>query len=165
MNPLQKKWTKLEDDIIKAAIMKYGLNNWSKVSSLLDGKSPDECRDRWEIITPRNTDFTKEELISLLDTYKIFPNQWNLISKCMKNKSAEQCQDAYNKILSDDIDLIKIKEKVPLPKKCFSLKKAFNLKKEDDENKKDVLRFVTARLENKKGRKGIKKEKNILKKS
>ncbi|KCZ74721.1 hypothetical protein H311_04311, partial [Anncaliia algerae PRA109] len=147
------------DKIIKAAIMKYGLNNWSKVSSLLEGKSPDDCRNRWEIISPKNTKFTKEELINLLDTYKIFPNQWNIIAKCLKNKSAEQCHDAYNKIVNNDIDLIEIKDLNETDLKDKNILDNYS----DDENKNEVIEFVTARLKNNKGRKEIKKDKKIPK--
>lgn len=153
MNLFSKKWTKLEDKIIKAAVMKYGFNKWSKVASLLDGKTPEDCRNRWKSVTPTNTNFTKEELISLLDYYKVFPNQWNMIFKCMKNKSATQCEDAYNKIINDNIDLIEMNDS----NDKFKINDLFEHKSED-ENKNDVIEYVTARLKNNKGRKELKKE-------
>lgn len=32
-------WKNVEDEMLKASVMKYGLNNWSKVSSLFPRKS------------------------------------------------------------------------------------------------------------------------------
>lgn len=32
-------WKNVEDEILKAAVMKYGLNNWDRISSLLTRKS------------------------------------------------------------------------------------------------------------------------------
>lgn len=32
-------WRNVEDEILKAAVMKYGLNNWDRISSLLVRKS------------------------------------------------------------------------------------------------------------------------------
>ncbi len=32
-------WKNAEDEILKAAVMKYGLNNWDKISSLMPKKN------------------------------------------------------------------------------------------------------------------------------
>lgn len=40
-------WRNSEDEILKAAVMKYGLNNWSRVASLLVKKSAKQCKARW----------------------------------------------------------------------------------------------------------------------
>lgn len=40
-------WKNSEDEILKAAVMKYGLNNWSRVASLLVRKSAKQCKSRW----------------------------------------------------------------------------------------------------------------------
>lgn len=37
----------LQDEILKAAVMKYGLNQWSRISSLLVRKSSKQCKARW----------------------------------------------------------------------------------------------------------------------
>jgi hypothetical protein len=39
-------WKNTEDEILKAAVMKYGLNQWSRVSSLLVRKSAKQCKVR-----------------------------------------------------------------------------------------------------------------------
>lgn len=36
-----------QDEILKAAVMKYGLNQWSRISSLLVRKSAKQCKARW----------------------------------------------------------------------------------------------------------------------
>lgn len=40
-------WKNSEDEILKAAVMKYGLNQWSRISSLLVRKSAKQCKQRW----------------------------------------------------------------------------------------------------------------------
>jgi pre-mRNA-splicing factor CDC5/CEF1 len=40
-------WKNIEDEILKAAVMKYGLNQWSRISSLIVRKSAKECKNRW----------------------------------------------------------------------------------------------------------------------
>lgn len=42
-------WKNSEDEVLKAAVMKYGLNNWSRVSSLLVRKSAKQCKARWQV--------------------------------------------------------------------------------------------------------------------
>lgn len=37
----------VQDEILKAAVMKYGLNQWSRISSLLVRKSAKQCKARW----------------------------------------------------------------------------------------------------------------------
>jgi pre-mRNA-splicing factor CDC5/CEF1 len=36
-----------QDEILKAAVMKYGKNQWSRVASLLHRKTPKQCKARW----------------------------------------------------------------------------------------------------------------------
>lgn len=40
-------WKNTEDEILKAAVMKYGLNQWARISSLLVRKSASQCKSRW----------------------------------------------------------------------------------------------------------------------
>ena len=40
-------WTNIEDEILKASVSKYGLNQWARVSSLLARKTPKQCKARW----------------------------------------------------------------------------------------------------------------------
>ncbi|CAF4350975.1 unnamed protein product, partial [Adineta steineri] len=40
-------WRNTEDEILKAAVMKYGKNQWSRIASLLHRKSSKQCKARW----------------------------------------------------------------------------------------------------------------------
>lgn len=40
-------WKKREDAILKAAVMKYGKNQWVRISFLLAPKSAKQCKSRW----------------------------------------------------------------------------------------------------------------------
>lgn len=49
---LQRKLTSVsdltfQDEILKAAVMKYGKNQWSRIASLLHKKSGKQCKARW----------------------------------------------------------------------------------------------------------------------
>ena len=63
-------WKNTEDEILKAAVMKYGLNQWSRISSLLVRKSAKQCKERWyEWLDPKikKTEWTKIEEEMLAD--------------------------------------------------------------------------------------------------
>lgn len=40
-------WKNTEDEILKAAVSKYGKNQWARISSLLVRKTPKQCKARW----------------------------------------------------------------------------------------------------------------------
>jgi pre-mRNA-splicing factor CDC5/CEF1 len=41
---LYSVWKNTEDEILKAAISKYGKNQWARISSLLVRKTPKQCK-------------------------------------------------------------------------------------------------------------------------
>ncbi|KAF8401899.1 hypothetical protein HHK36_012849 [Tetracentron sinense] len=43
-------WKNTEDEILKAAVMKYGKNQWARISSLLVRKSAKQCKARWSLM-------------------------------------------------------------------------------------------------------------------
>lgn len=96
-------WTNVEDEILKAAIAKYGLNQWSRVSSLLTKKNAKQCKLRWnEWLDPRikKHAWSPEEDKQLLNLARLRPNQWSSISLLI-NRTANQCIERYQELLSD----------------------------------------------------------------
>ncbi|RCK64119.1 Pre-mRNA-splicing factor CEF1 [Candida viswanathii] len=96
-------WTNVEDEILKAAVQKYGLYQWERISSLLPKKSAKQVKARWvEYLSPiiNKTDWTPEEDEKLLNLHKIFPNQWRSISNTL-NRTAVQCVERYQKLIDD----------------------------------------------------------------
>jgi pre-mRNA-splicing factor CDC5/CEF1 len=43
-------WKNTEDEILKAAVMKYGKNQWSRIASLLHRTSAKQCKARWCVV-------------------------------------------------------------------------------------------------------------------
>ncbi|EWS71013.1 Myb-like DNA-binding domain protein (macronuclear) [Tetrahymena thermophila SB210] len=94
-------WKNVEDEILKAAVMKYGLNQWSRISSLLIRKSAKQCKQRWyEWLDPqiKKTEWTREEDEKLLHLAKIFPCQWRTIAPLV-NRTPNQCVERYERLL------------------------------------------------------------------
>lgn len=96
-------WTNAEDEVLKAALQKYGSNQWSRIASLLPRKSAKQCKARWnEWLSPsiRKTEWTRDEEERLLHLAKIMPTQWRTIAP-MVGRTAAQCLEHYERLLED----------------------------------------------------------------
>lgn len=94
-------WKNSEDEILKAAVMKYGMNQWARIASLLVRKSAKQCKARWfEWLDPsiKKTEWTREEEEKLLHLAKIMPTSWRTIAP-MIGRTATQCLEHYQKLL------------------------------------------------------------------
>jgi pre-mRNA-splicing factor CDC5/CEF1 len=96
-------WTNIEDEILKASVSKYGLNQWARVSSLLARKTPKQCKARWnEWLDPsiKKIEWSKEEDEKLLHLAKLMPTQWRTIAPVV-GRTANQCLERYQKLLDE----------------------------------------------------------------
>ncbi|KAI0693886.1 pre-mRNA splicing factor component-domain-containing protein [Cytidiella melzeri] len=96
-------WKNTEDEVLKAAIAKYGKNQWARISSLLVRKTPKQCKARWyEWLDPsiKKTEWSKEEDEKLLHLAKLMPTQWRTIAPIV-GRTATQCLERYQKLLDE----------------------------------------------------------------
>ena len=94
-------WKNTEDEILKAAVMKYGKCQWARVASLLTRKSAKQCKARWyEWLDPsiKKTEWNRDEEEKLLHLAKLMPNQWRTIAPII-GRTAGQCMEHYEKLL------------------------------------------------------------------
>ena len=94
-------WKNTEDEILKAAVMKYGKNQWARISSLLVRKSAKQCKARWfEWLDPsiKKTEWTREEDEKLLHLAKLMPTQWRTIAPIV-GRTPSQCLERYERLL------------------------------------------------------------------
>ncbi|KAI5951929.1 CEF1 [Candida jiufengensis] len=94
-------WTNIEDEILKAAVQKYGTNQWARVSSLLPKKTAQQAKSRWvEWLNPliNKSDWTQEQDKRLIELHKILPNQWRSIASII-GRTATQCVERYQHLL------------------------------------------------------------------
>ena len=81
--------------------MKYGKNQWARISSLLVRKSAKQCKARWyEWLDPsiKKTEWTREEDEKLLHLAKLMPTQWRTIAPIV-GRTPAQCLERYEKLL------------------------------------------------------------------
>lgn len=94
-------WRNTEDEVLKVAVAKYGLNQWSRVASLLHRKSAKQCKARWyEWLDPsiKKIEWSREEEEKLLHLAKILPTQWRTISRYI-GRTAAQCLERYEYLI------------------------------------------------------------------
>ncbi|ROW09417.1 hypothetical protein VMCG_02268 [Cytospora schulzeri] len=171
-------WTNIEDEVLKAAVSKYGLNQWARVSSLLARKTPKQCKARWqEWLDPsiKKVEFTKEEDEKLLHLAKLMPTQWRTIAPLV-GRTANQCIERYQKLLdeaeqreagelgltggdesaaptADDVRRLRPGEVDPDPETKPARPDTIDL----DEDEKEMLSEARARLANTQGKKAKRK--------
>lgn len=94
-------WRNTEDEILKAAVMKYGMTQWSRIASLLHRKSAKQCKARWnEWLDPsiKKTEWSRDEEERLLHLAKLLPTQWRTIAPLV-GRTAAQCLEHYEYLL------------------------------------------------------------------
>ncbi|KAJ1678606.1 Pre-mRNA-splicing factor cef1, partial [Spiromyces aspiralis] len=173
-------WKNTEDEILKAAVMKYGKNQWPRISSLLVKKTPKQCKARWyEWLDPsiKKTDWSREEDEKLLHLAKLMPTQWRTIAPLV-GRTAAQCLERYQKLLdeaeaqgegegmglqgptggegasaSDDVRRLRPGEIDPNPETKSARPDPVDM----DEDEKEMLSEARARLANTQGKKAKRK--------
>ena len=155
-----------EDEILKAAVMKYGKNQWSRIASLLHRKSAKQCKARWvSWLDPgiKKTEWSREEEEKLLHLAKLMPTQWRTIAPIV-GRTAAQCLEHYEKLLDqaqavegvevdDDPRRLRPGEIDPNP----HIKPARPDPVDMDEDEKEMLSEARARLANTQGKKAKRK--------
>jgi len=160
-------WKNTEDEILKAAVMKYGKNQWARISSLLVRKSAKQCKARWfEWLDPsiKKTEWSREEDEKLLHLAKLMPTQWRTIAPIV-GRTSTQCLERYERLLDaavanndeydpmDDPRRLRPGEIDPNPEAKPARPDAIDM----DEDEKEMLSEARARLANTKGKKAKRK--------
>ncbi|KAL3647836.1 Cell cycle serine/threonine-protein kinase cdc5/MSD2 [Castilleja foliolosa] len=160
-------WKNTEDEILKAAVMKYGKNQWARISSLLVRKSAKQCKARWYgwlYPSIKKTEWTREEDEKLLHLAKLMPTQWRTTAPIV-GRTPSQCLDRYEKLLDaacandenyepgDDPRKLRPGEIDPNPESKPARPDPVDM----DEDEKEMLSEARARLANTRGKKAKRK--------
>ncbi|KAJ3214386.1 CDC5 cell division cycle 5-like protein [Dinochytrium kinnereticum] len=154
----------------QAAVMKYGKNQWARISSLLTRKTPKQCKARWfEWLDPsiKKTEWSKEEDEKLLHLAKLMPTQWRTIAPIV-GRTPSQCLERYQRLLdeaeakeadpdagpsADDVRRLRPGEIDPEPESKPARPDPIDM----DEDEKEMLSEARARLANTQGKKAKRK--------
>ncbi|XP_063771276.1 cell division cycle 5-like protein [Pseudophryne corroboree] len=160
-------WRNTEDEILKAAVMKYGKNQWSRIASLLHRKSAKQCKARWyEWLDPsiKKTEWSREEEEKLLHLAKLMPTQWRTIAPII-GRTAAQCLEHYEFLLDKAAQRDNEEETTEDPRKLKpgeidpnpETKPARPDPVDMDEDELEMLSEARARLANTQGKKAKRK--------
>uniref|UniRef100_A0A3Q0T9C2 CDC5 cell division cycle 5-like (S. pombe) n=1 Tax=Amphilophus citrinellus TaxID=61819 RepID=A0A3Q0T9C2_AMPCI len=145
----------IQDEILKAAVMKYGKNQWSRIASLLHRKSAKHIK---------KTEWSREEEEKLLHLAKLLPTQWRTIAPII-GRTAAQCLEHYEYLLDkaaqrdneeevgDDPRKLKPGEIDPNPETKPARPDPVDM----DEDELEMLSEARARLANTQGKKAKRK--------
>ncbi|OHT01702.1 hypothetical protein TRFO_31404 [Tritrichomonas foetus] len=102
-----KIWSKIEDERLLAAILKYGLDNWSMISRFIgNNRTRSQCCQRWTRgLDPRisKNQWTYAEdklLMSLVESHG--QKTWTQIAAALGNRSDVQCRYHYQQLLKEN---------------------------------------------------------------
>jgi hypothetical protein len=95
----KNKWTSEEDDQLRDAVRSFGTDSWSRVASLVPGRTGKQCRERWiDQISPTVIkDFwLAEEDEILTRTHAVTGNKWTVIAAQLPGRSALCVKNRWN---------------------------------------------------------------------
>ncbi|KAL6647082.1 hypothetical protein ACP70R_014519 [Stipagrostis hirtigluma subsp. patula] len=111
LNPhiLNKAWTKEEDLQLQAAMETFG-DNWQLVSASLDGRTGNQCSNRWrKTLHPKRTRVGRwlldEDKRLMVSVKLIGPGNWSRIAQFIPGRTQSQCSERWRNVLDPDIDL------------------------------------------------------------
>lgn len=172
-------WTNVEDQILRAAVSKYGLTQWARVASLLPKKTAKQAKARWnEYLNPtiNRTEWSPQDDEKLLNLAKLLPNQWRSIASVM-GRTSTHCLERYQKLLDgalkdgedeEDENAVDTNFTGPGIEALPALGNAFeSLPSKPDmedmsEDEAEMLSEAKARLANTQGKKAKRKERERL---
>lgn len=171
-------WTNVEDQILRAAVSKYGLTQWSRVASLLPKKTAKQAKARWnEYLNPtiNRSEWSTEDDEKLLELAKLLPHQWRSIAPIM-GRTATQCVERYQYLLEaalkgedeedDDEDDLKLSgpgiETLPALGNAFESLPSRPDMEDMDEDEREMLSEAKARLANTQGKKAKRKDRERM---
>lgn len=99
-NP-RNMFTPSEDKLLIELVSRFGTNNWNKISELVEGRGPRQCRDRYlKYLSPDvvNGPWTKEEEDLLLEKYNIYGSSWKLIATFFPTRTDVNIKSKWNKM-------------------------------------------------------------------
>jgi len=102
-NTHRKRFTDDEDNILKKLLDVDGVKNWDQVAEHLPGRSPRQCRDRYNNYLVKNyakKPWTEEEDRIIIEQYNILGPHWVKISKMLKDRSGNNVKNRWHKSLS-----------------------------------------------------------------
>ena len=95
----RRKFTEKEDLILKNAVNIFGSYNWKIIASLVPGRNPRQCRDRYtNYLAPGlvHIEWSEDEDKLLAEKFNLFGPKWTQIRQYFPTRSANDIKNRYN---------------------------------------------------------------------
>ena len=99
----KRQFTHDEDKVLREAVAKHGQASWDKVAAELSGRTPRQCRDRWnKYLSPdlRNSMWTDEEDARLLDLIEKVGPKWSRLKSYFMGRSDINIKNRYKYLMA-----------------------------------------------------------------
>lgn len=116
------KWSRWEDERLRSAIEKCGIDDWTVVSQRVPGRLPKQCRERWHnYLHPhiRKDSMDSDEIMFIVEARNIIGNRWSEIAKRMPGRTSTQVKNLWYSLNRNKMPGI---ERSKLPSKRNHLK-------------------------------------------
>lgn len=101
------KWTKAEDEALRAAVEEHGAKNWKLISQRLPQRSEVQCLHRWQkVLKPTlvKGPWTEDEDRKVVELVKKYgAKKWSLIASNLPGRIGKQCRERWHNHLNPDI--------------------------------------------------------------
>jgi len=101
------KWTKQEDEALRAAVEEHGAKNWKLISQRLPQRSEVQCLHRWQkVLKPTlvKGPWTEDEDRKVVELVKKYgAKKWSLIASNLPGRIGKQCRERWHNHLNPDI--------------------------------------------------------------
>lgn len=113
-----RSWSPQEDTRLLAGIYKYGVDNWTTISTFIgNGRTRAQCCQRWTRgLNPRVSKnlWSYEEDLKLVHLVYLYGDKsWTKIASMMGNRSDVQCRYHYRQVMRDMPPLLKAPFNLP----------------------------------------------------
>ena len=115
----KRHWSYKEDQLLLKNLSKYGTKKWSFIASLMNGRTGQQCSDRYHYITKKKIygmPWSKKEDDVLCEKQKEFGNQWLKIAQFLPQRTRCAVKNRWHDILKWKCEKNSVKNKHTLLK-------------------------------------------------
>lgn len=93
MNVCNSLTNMFQNEILRAAVLKYGESEWLSITSIFHTKTSAECKSHWQITVKED-----DKILKLAKLMPLMPSQWESIAPSI-GKTTVQCVQRYEYLL------------------------------------------------------------------
>lgn len=105
-----KMFSREEDEMLKRIVFRYGPKNWKYIASLMQNRTPRQCRDRYSnYLAPGflHSNWSRKEDDLLAEKYLLYGPKWALMRSFFPSRTANDIKNRFNYTISKKINWYK----------------------------------------------------------